>query len=90
MSNIIALRQRKIELVKKQRATLDLATHQGRDLTSAEQREYDGGIVTLTDLSEQITAEEAILDAERNMPAEEHPTPAKPGQPGPPDRGGYL
>ena len=61
MSNIMALRQRKIDLVKKQRSLLDKASTEARELNETESAQYEDGIKSLTSVQTQIDREEHIL-----------------------------
>ena len=74
--NIIAFRQQRIEKTKALRGLLDSATAAGRDLNVAEKAKYDSGLEELQYLNEQISDEEARLDAELSAPIEEHPNTA--------------
>jgi len=66
-TNILALRQRKVELVKKQRALLDAAAEQERDFTQPESAQYEDNIKALQRLEVQLEREEQVLAAERSM-----------------------
>jgi HK97 family phage major capsid protein len=68
MSNIKALRQRKVEANAKMRAMLDKLEAENRDFTEAESAEYESGIKALTTLESKIEREEKLLESERNMP----------------------
>jgi len=68
-TNILALRQRKVELVKKQRALLDAAAEQERDFTESESAQYEDNIKALQRLEVQLEREEQVLAAERSMVA---------------------
>lgn len=67
MSNIKALRQRKAEKVKAQRAILDLTAKEERKMTEAESATYETNIAALTDLEASIEREEQQLELERGM-----------------------
>ena len=67
MSNIKALRQRKAELVKKQRALLDKAASETRSMNETEAAEYDDNIKALVSLEQNLEREEHQLELERNM-----------------------
>jgi HK97 family phage major capsid protein len=75
-SNITALRQRKIELTKKQRGLLDVASAEDRDMTEAEAAQFDDGIVALTKVEEDIQRAEKVLAFERSQtPSEDDNAP---------------
>jgi HK97 family phage major capsid protein len=65
-SNIHAIRQRKIELQKKQRAMLDLAANDNRDLNETEAAQYDDNLKALVANDKQLEREEKLLEFERN------------------------
>lgn len=65
-SNITALRQRKIELEKKMRVSLDLAAEQGRDLNETEGAAYEDDLKALGSVSKQIDREASLLEFERS------------------------
>lgn len=75
MSNIMALRQRKIDLVKKQRSLLDKASTEARELNETESAQYEDGIKSLTSVQTQIDREEHILELERATPVAEQTFP---------------
>lgn len=66
-SNIHALRQRKVELVKSQRAMLDAAHAEGRDLNEADAAKYEENTNALAKLEASIEREERLLELERGM-----------------------
>lgn len=68
MSNIKALRQRKIDGTNKQRALLDLAAKEARELNETEAAQYDDGIKALESLEKQIIREEQVLQLEKGGP----------------------
>lgn len=67
-SNIHSLRQRKADLVKVQRALLDAAHSEGRDLSEADAAKYEDNTKALMNLEASIEREEKQLEIERNMP----------------------
>ena len=68
-SNIHALRQRKVDLVKAQRTMLDLIAREERDFSEAEGAQYNDNIKKLAALEANLQREEEILAAERSMAA---------------------
>lgn len=64
-SNIHALRQRKVEQEKKQRALLDKAAAENRVFNEAESAEYEDGIKGLVATEQMIVREEQMLERER-------------------------
>ena len=67
MSNIHALRQRKAELVKAQRAILDLAAKEERAMTESESNQYEDNIKKLEAIEQSLIREEKVLEMERSM-----------------------
>lgn len=67
MSNIHALRQRKAEVVKAQRAILDLAAKEERNMTESESGRYEDNIKKLEGIEASLIREEKQLEAERSM-----------------------
>jgi HK97 family phage major capsid protein len=68
MSNIHALRQRKVEIRRRAQAILDAAQAAGRNLTAEESSAHEGHISSLQKLEVEIVAAEAQLEVERNQP----------------------
>src|ERR1700757_4925938 len=68
-SSIHALRQRKAEIVKGQRALLDKANTEERNLIETEAAQYEDNIKKLASLEEQIIREEKVMEMERSMSA---------------------
>ena len=69
MSNIHALRQRKAEAVKAQRALLDTAAKEERNLSESESALYEANIKKLESIEASIIREERQLESERSMSA---------------------
>jgi HK97 family phage major capsid protein len=69
MIDIKALRQQKTDLVKKNAALLSAAESANRDLTPAENTEYEANNTALASLNTRIARAETQMDAERNAPA---------------------
>jgi len=68
-SSIHALRQRKAEIVKGQRALLDKSNTEERNLNETEAAQYDDNIKKLASLEEQLIREEKVMEMERSMSA---------------------
>lgn len=68
--NIKALRQRKAELVKAQRALLDAATKEERNLNEGEAAKFEENIKALEGIETSIIREEKVLEIERGMSTE--------------------
>lgn len=67
MSNIKALRQRKADFIKKQRALLDkAAAEDNRAMTESESSEYEANIKVLTQVEASLEREEHVLQLERD------------------------
>jgi HK97 family phage major capsid protein len=66
-SNIHALRQRKAELVAKQRQLLDGAADAGRNLNETEAAQYDDNLKAMKGVEQSLEREESVLEAERSM-----------------------
>lgn len=69
MSNIHALRQRKVEIRKRMQAVLDAAQTAGRNLTTQENAAHERDLSSLQKLEVELSAAETQLEAERRMPA---------------------
>lgn len=67
MSNIKALRQRKADVTKKQRALLDKASTEARDLTEAEGAEFQQNLDAMKSIEQSLEREEKVLEFERNL-----------------------
>jgi hypothetical protein len=67
-SNIIALRQRKVELVRSAKSIMSVGNTEGRDLTAAEDQSLGKIHASLADIKKQIVAAERELAEEANMP----------------------
>lgn len=65
MSNIKALRQRMADVTKKQRAMLDKAKAESRDLNEAEGAEFDTNLKAIEATQKSIEREERVLEIER-------------------------
>lgn len=65
MSNIKALRQRKADVTKKQRALLDKAATEQRDLNESEASEFEANIKVLEATEKSLEREEHVLELER-------------------------
>lgn len=76
MSNIKALRQRKVEQEKALRALLDQAHGENRDLNEAEAAKYDEGMKALEGTMKSIEREERVLDIERHTAPADDPNAA--------------
>jgi hypothetical protein len=68
LSNIIALRQRKVELVQSAKNIVSLGNLENRDLTQAEGRNFEKIQAALADIEKQIIVAERELAEERGMP----------------------
>lgn len=66
--DIKALRQQKADLVKKNSALLEAAESANRDLTAAENTEYEATKASILSLNARIERAEAQMDAERALP----------------------
>lgn len=66
-SNIKALRQKKVELVKAQRVMLDKLTTEDRDFNEAEGAKYQENIGALASVEAKLEREEKLLEAERGL-----------------------
>jgi len=66
-SNIHALRQRKIDVTKEQRALLDAAAKESRELNETEAAKFDDNIKTLATIEKSIEREERVMELERGM-----------------------
>lgn len=66
-SNIHALRQRKSDLVAKQRQLLDKAATEARDMNETEAANFEDNIKVLTTIEKSIVREEQQLELERGM-----------------------
>ena len=60
-SNIIALRQRKVELVRSAKSIMSVGNTEGRDLTAAEDQSLGKIHASLADIKKQIVAAEREL-----------------------------
>ena len=67
--DIKVLRQRKADLVKKASAILETAQSASRDMTDAERVEYDGHFTAIGKVNDDIKRAEALMEAERSLPA---------------------
>lgn len=67
MHDYKALIQQKADLVKAQRALLEKAKNETRDLTDEEQASFDGNIVKLEALEKSIEREQQVRELERSM-----------------------
>jgi len=68
MIDIQALRQQKADLVKKNSGLLEAAETANRDLTAAENADYEANRAGLTALNGRIARAEAQMDEERSLP----------------------
>lgn len=68
-SNIHNIRQRKIELSKQNRALLDAAAKESRDLNEAEAAKFDENLAALVATEKQLEREERQLELERTVGA---------------------
>lgn len=68
-SNIHNIRQRKIELSKQNRALLDAAAKESRDLNEAEAAKFDENLTALVATEKQLEREERQLELERTVGA---------------------
>ena len=68
-SNILALRQRKTDLTKAQRALLDLISKEERDFSEAEGAQFNDNIKKMELLESQLVREENQLELERSQAA---------------------
>jgi HK97 family phage major capsid protein len=66
-SNILGLRQRKADLTVKQRAILDTAAKESRDLNESEAAQFDDNIKALVKVEDSIVREEQVLQLERGI-----------------------
>ena len=69
MHRIKELRQQKADLVKKNARLLELSESENRDLTAAENTEYEANKASVTSLNARIKRVEEQMDEERNAPA---------------------
>jgi HK97 family phage major capsid protein len=69
MHKIKELRQQKADLVKKNARLLELSESENRDLTTAENAEYEVNKASVTSLNARIKRVEEQMDEERNTPA---------------------
>jgi HK97 family phage major capsid protein len=67
MSNIKALRQRKADITKKQRALLDKAAVETRDLTEPEGAEFQTNLDQMKSIEASLEREEKVLEFERSV-----------------------
>ena len=64
--DIKALRQQKADLVKKNSGLLEAAENGNRDLSAAENTEYEANKASITSLNGRISRAEEQMEAERN------------------------
>lgn len=67
MSNIKALRQRKADVTKKQRALLDKAATETRDLNETEGAEFQTNLDQMKSIESSLEREEKVLEFERTL-----------------------